>query len=146
MDVSDTRERVLRVLAHGRSNTHHVCQQAGLDERAAERVLAELTADRLAVEVDRNLYEVTAAGRESLDRDYPAEAGFLEETELIHDAPAIKTLRLRGDRGLVEVQVDEASVPKLAATVARVLADTHGSASLSAVEGVDPASGTDTDA
>jgi len=134
MELTDAHERVLRVLAHGRSNTHHICQQASLDEHAAEEALVTLCAERLAVEVDRNLYEITPPGRGVLDRDYPAEAGFLRESSVIHDAPTIKTLRLRGDRGLVEVQVDEESVLVLADALVEILADTHGETRLSALE------------
>jgi hypothetical protein len=116
---------VLRVLARGRANTHHICQQSGLDDAAATQVLAQLSAADLITEVDRGLYAITAAGLERLDRDYPAEAGFLHAAEVIHDAPSIKTVRLRGDRGLVEVQIDEESVTTLAGALQEVVADTH---------------------
>lgn len=116
---------VLQVLAHGRANLHHVCQQSGLDDTAATQVLAQLSAAGLVTEVDRGLYSITTAGLERLDRDYPAEAGFLRAAEVIHDAPSIKTVRLRGDRGLVEVQIDDESVTTLAGALQEVVADTH---------------------
>ncbi|MFT4881277.1 MAG: hypothetical protein ACI9CA_002286 [Natronomonas sp.] len=126
MDVDEHTEDVLQVLAHGRSNSHHLCQQTGRGEQAVAETLAACSAAGLVTEVDRDLYQITSAGVDQLDRDYPAEAGFLQETGLIHDAPTIKTVRLRGDRGLVEVQVDDDSVADLADTVVHVLSDTHG--------------------
>lgn len=126
MDVEEHAADVLQVLAHGRSNSHHLCQQTGRSEQAVAETLAACSAAGLVTEVDRDLYQITSAGTEKLDRAYPAEAGFLQETELIHDAPTVKTIRLQGDRSLVEVQVDEESVADLADTVVRVLGDTHG--------------------
>ncbi|MEF8908253.1 MAG: hypothetical protein V5A13_10360 [Haloarculaceae archaeon] len=126
MDIEEEAADVLQVLAHGRSNSHHLCQQTGRSEQALAETLAACTAAGLVTEVDRDLYQITPAGREKLDRAYPAEAGFLQETDLIHDAPAVKTIRLRGDRGVVEVQVDEESVADLADAVVRILGDTHG--------------------
>lgn len=126
MDLSDDTRRVLRVLARGRSNRHHVCQQSGLDDADAERALATLGTAGLVIEVDRELYAITPDGLDALDRDYPAEAGFLQETEVVHDAPTIKTIRMHGDRGHVEVQVDEESVTTVADALREVLADTHG--------------------
>ena len=122
----DAARRVLRVLAHGRANVHHVCQQSGLGEAAAERVPASLGADGLVTQVDRGLYSIAPDGLEALDREYPGEAGFLQDAAVIHDAPAVKTVRLRGDRGLVEVQVDETSVTMLASALGEALAETHG--------------------
>jgi hypothetical protein len=126
MDIGEDAADVLQVLAHGRSNSHHLCQQTGCSEQAVAETLAACTAAGLVTEVDRDLYQITPPGREKLDRAYPAEAGFLQDTELIHDAPTVKTIRLQGDRSLVEVQVDEGSVADLADTVVRVLGDTHG--------------------
>lgn len=123
MELTDTHKRVLQVLAHGRSNTHHICQQAGLNEQTVESILGDLCAELLAVEIDRNLYETTAAGRERLSGDYPAEAGFLQDVAVIHDAPEIKTVRLQGDRRLTELQVDAESVHMLAEAVAELRAD-----------------------
>lgn len=121
MTLTDSQRRVLRILARGRSNLHHIYQQGRLGERAAERILTDLCADQLAHEVDRDLYQITRAGREALDRDYPDEAGFLENTTVIHDAPAIKTIRLHGDRGIAEIQVDEESIPMLANALSEAL-------------------------
>ncbi|SDG28243.1 hypothetical protein [Halorientalis regularis] len=125
MDLNDDARRVLQVIAHGRSNRHHIRQQSALAEADATDILATLTDAGLVTEVDRGLFAITSDGRDELDREYPAEAGFLRETSVIHDAPTIKTLRLRGDRGLVEVQVDEQSVLKMAGALGTVLADTH---------------------
>lgn len=125
MQRSDDAREVLRVLAHGRANRHHICQQSGLGAEAAEAVLGGLAADGLVTEVDRGLYAVTAAGKAALDRDYPAEGGFLREADVIHDAPATKTVRMRGDRDVVEVQVDAESVAVLADALREVLDDTH---------------------
>ncbi|RXK47941.1 hypothetical protein [Halorientalis pallida] len=135
MDLTDEHERALQVLAHGRSNTHHVCQQADLDERSVKAVLADLCGAHLVVEVDRDLYQITRSGREALEGDYPVEVGFLQASDVIHDAPNIKTVRLRGDRGFAEVQVDATSVHALADALAEVLAETHGETDLSAVTG-----------
>jgi hypothetical protein len=126
MGVDEHADDVLQVLAHGRSNSHHLCQQTGRGEQAVAETLAACSAAGLVTEVDRDLYQITSAGVDRLDREYPAEAGFLQETDLIHDAPTVKTVRLQGDRSLVEVQVDEDSVGTLAETVLRVLSDTHG--------------------
>ena len=126
MELNDDARRVLRVIAHGRSNRHHICQQGGLAEADATEILATLTEGGLVTEVDRGLFAITSDGLDELDGEYPAEAGFLRETSVIHDAPTINTLRLRGDRGLVELQVDEQSVLKMAGVLRTVLADTHG--------------------
>lgn len=126
MELTDDARRVLRVLAHGRSNVHHICQQGSLDEAAAKRVLATLGDAGLATEVDRGLYAVTPDGLSLLERSYPDEAGFLRDVEVIHDAPTVKTIRMRGDRGHVEVQVDENSVVEITDALREVLADTHG--------------------
>lgn len=126
MNLDDDTRRVLRVLARGRSNLHHICQQSGLGDAAAERALSTLGRAGLVVEVDRALYALTPDGLDALDRDYPDEAGFLQKTEVIHDAPAIKTIRMRGDRGHVEIQLDEESVTTVADALREVLADTHG--------------------
>lgn len=123
--LDDAARKVLQVLAHGRANVHHVCQQSGLGEAAAEQVLAGLGTEGLATQVDRRLYSITPEGIKALDREYPDEAGFLQDASVIHDAPAVKTVRLRGDRGLAEVQVDETSVTMLADALQEVLADTH---------------------
>lgn len=125
MEIADSTRQVLRILAHGRSNIHHICQQSGFGEAAAHNALAALTDAGLAVEVDRGLYAITPDGLDALDRPYPAEAGFLRDSTVIHDTPDIKTVRLRGDRGLVEVQVDNRSVVLLADALEKVLADTH---------------------
>lgn len=126
MELDDDVRRILQVIAHGRSNHHHICQQSGLAETDVTEHLATLTGAGLVAEVDRGLFEITSDGLDELDQEYPAEAGFLQETSVIHDAPTIKTLRLRGERGLVEVQVDEQSVLTLAGSLRTVLADTHG--------------------
>jgi hypothetical protein len=126
MGVDEHADDVLQVLAHGRSNSHHLCQQTGRGEQAVAETLAACSAAGLVTEVDRDLYQITSAGVDRLDREYPAEAGFLQETDLIHDAPTVKTVRLQGDRSLVEIQVDEDSIVTLAETVLRVLSDTHG--------------------
>ena len=123
MTLTDSEQRVLRILARGRSNTHHVYQQGQLSERAAKRVLTELCTRQLAHEVDRDLYQITSNGRDALERDYPDEAGFLQDTEVIHDAPMIKTIRLHGDRSIIEVQVDAESAPLLADALAEALPD-----------------------
>jgi DNA-binding transcriptional ArsR family regulator len=123
---NDTARRVLRVLAHGRANVHHVCQQSGLGDEAAERLLASPGADGPVTQVDRGLYSIAPDGLDAHDCEYPAEAGFLQGAAVVHDAPAVKTVRLRGDRRVVEVQVDEESVTKLAGALREVLADTHG--------------------
>ena len=123
MELTDAHERVLQVLAHGRSNTHHICQQAGLKQQTVENILGDLCSELLAVEIDRNLYESTTAGRKRLSGDYPAEAGFLQDIAVIHDAPDIKTIRLQGDRGLTEIQVDAESVHMLADAAAELRAD-----------------------
>lgn len=125
MSDKGTQERVLQVLAHGRSNVHHVCQQSGLNNKAARETLAKLCATGLVTEVDRGLYAITSTGLDQLDHEYPSEAGFLNTTEVIHDSPTIKTLRLRGDRGLVELQVDDESVQTLADALHDILSDTH---------------------
>lgn len=125
MEITDSTREVLRILAHGRSNVHHICQQSGFGDAAAQDVLATLTDAGLAMEVDRGLYAITSDGVDALDRPYPAEAGFLRDTTVVHDAPDIKTVRLRGDRGLVEVQIDDRSVVLLADALLRVLSDTH---------------------
>ena len=135
MDTTDGTRSVLRVLAHGRSNIHHICQQSGHSEAAADEALATLTDAGLAMEVDRGLYAITSAGIDALDRPYPDAAGFLRETSIVHDAPEIKTVRLRGDRGLVELQVDERSVVVLADALLTVLKDTHsGHEAIAALE------------
>lgn len=123
MELTDTHERVLQVLAHGRSNTHHICQQVGLKQQTAEDILSDLCAALLAVEIDRNLYQSTTAGRERLSGDYPAEAGFLQDIAVIHDAPDVKTVRLQGDRRLTEIQVDAESVHALAEAATELCAD-----------------------
>lgn len=126
MTLDDDTRRVLRVLARGRSNRHHICQQSGLGDTDAERAIATLGTVELVIEVDRELYAITPDGLDALARDYPAEAGFLQETEVIHDAPAVKTIRMRGDRGHVEVQIDAESITTVADALREVLADTHG--------------------
>lgn len=126
MELTDDARRILQILAHGRSNLHHICQQSQLDESAATRQLTTLSDAGLVTEVDRGLFAVTTEGLASLDTAYPDEAGFLRETTVIHDAPSVKTLRLRGDRGHVEVQVDTESVVEVADMLTQVLADTHG--------------------
>jgi hypothetical protein len=125
MKLDDDARRVLQITAHGRSNRHHICQQSGLAEAEVIEHIATLTAAGLVTEVDRDLFTITSDGLDELTREYPTEAGFLQETSVIHDAPMIKTLRLRGERGLVEVQVDGQSVLKLAEAIQNVLADTH---------------------
>jgi DNA-binding transcriptional ArsR family regulator len=137
MKLNDDARRVLQVIAHGRSNRHHICQQSGLAEADATEHLATLTGAGLVTEVDRDLFAITSDGLDELNREYPTEAGFLREISVIHDAPTIKTLRLRGDRGLVEVQVDEQSVLKLAGALRTVLADTHSTHdAVAALEGL----------
>ena len=84
MDTTDGTRSVLRVLAHGRSNIHHICQQSGHSEAAADEALATLTDAGLAMEVDRGLYAITSAGIDALDRPYPDAAGFLRETSIVH--------------------------------------------------------------
>lgn len=128
MGLTDAQRRALRILAHGRSNVHHIAQQGGFGESGTERVLADLCAAGLALEVDRDLYAITQAGRETLDGTYPDEAGFLQDVGIIHDAPSVKTLRLHGDRKPVEVQVDEESAALLAETATDLLAATRGEA------------------
>jgi hypothetical protein len=124
--ATDQPPALLRVLAHGRANINHLCQQTGLAEETVLERLAECAAAGFVTEIDRNLYQITQAGLAELDRDFPSEAGFLQDVDLIHDAPTIKTIRLRGDRGLVEVQVDGDSIALLADTVIEILGDTHG--------------------
>ncbi|MFB6256772.1 MAG: hypothetical protein ABEH58_08645 [Haloplanus sp.] len=126
MDGDDGDRQVLRVLARGRSNRHHLCQRSGLDDVELDRVLTTLGTAGLVTEIDRGLYAITPAGRDALDSDYPAEAGFLQGSAVVHDAPTIKTIRLRGDRRRVEVQVDDDSVLAMADAVREVLAETHG--------------------
>lgn len=125
MDITDSTRNVLQVLAHGRSNIHHICQQTGYSKTATQEALATLSEAGLAMEVDRGLYAITSAGIDTLEQPYPDAAGFLREASIIHDTPEIKTVRLRGDRGLVELQVDERSVVVLADALLTVLEDTH---------------------
>ncbi|WP_276997668.1 hypothetical protein [Haloquadratum walsbyi] len=125
MTQDDAKKRILQVLAHGRSNTHHIYQQSNLDDEVVPEVLAQLCASGLVTEVDRGLYSITPAGLDRLDHDYPSEAGFLTTTEVIHDAPTIKTIRLHGDRQIVETQVDDESVTMLADALYEVLTGTH---------------------
>jgi predicted transcriptional regulator len=116
MGLTEPQRRALQILAHGRSNLTHVTQQGEFGDSGAEQVLADLCAEGLALEVDRNLYAITREGREALDDPYPAEAGFLQEISVIHDAPSVKTVRFHGERRAVEIQVDSESAPVLAET------------------------------
>jgi hypothetical protein len=125
MSLTDVQRRALRILARGRSNVHHVAQQGGFGDSEAKRVLTGLCTAGLALEVDRDLYAITQAGRETLDGTYPDEAGFLQDVSVIHDAPSVKTLRLHGERRPVAVQVDEDSVALLAETATDLLAVTR---------------------
>ncbi len=124
MGLTEPQRRALQILAHGRSNVTHVSQQGEFGDRGAEQVLADLCRSGLALEVDRNLYAITPAGREALDRPYPAEAGFLEDISVIHDTPSVKTVRFHGERKSVEIQVDSESTPLLAETATDLLAAT----------------------
>lgn len=117
MGLTDAQRRALQILAHGRSNVTHVSQQGEFGDHGAEQVLTDLCASGLALEVDRNLYAITPAGRDALDRPYPAEAGFLQDISVIHDAPSVKTVRFHGERKSVEIQVDSDAAPLLAETV-----------------------------
>lgn len=114
MGLTEPQRRALRVLAHGRSNVTHVAQRGEFGDRGAEQVLTDLCAEGLALEVDRNLYAITRAGRDALEDSYPAEAGFLQDISVIHDAPSVKTVRFHGERRSVEIQVDSESVSMLA--------------------------------
>jgi hypothetical protein len=116
MGLTEPQRRALQILAHGRSNLTHVAQQGEFGDGGARQVLADLCAEGLALEVDRNLYAITREGREALDDPYPAEAGFLQEISVIHDAPSVKTVRFHGERRAVEIQVDSESAPVLAET------------------------------
>jgi hypothetical protein len=128
MTQDDAETSILQVLAHGRANTHHIHQQSDLDDEIVLETLAQLCAAGLVTEVDRGLYSITPVGLDRLDHDYPSEAGFAEKTEVIHDTLTIKTIRLHGDRQIVEAQFDDNSVTMLADALHEILSDTHAEA------------------
>jgi len=123
-DLNDTDERVLDVLRHGRVTPQYVAEQLDVSRTYASERLKRLVEHDHVLKVASGLYELKSDPR--LDGDWPTEIGFLRNTEIISDAEDVKTVRLVGDRGTVDVQVTDESMQEFAETAKQVFSDIHG--------------------
>jgi len=122
-DLNDTDERVLDVLRRGRVTPQYVADLLEVSRTYASERLKRLVEHGHVRRVASGLYELDDDPR--LDGDWPTEIGFLRDTEILDDAEDVKTVRLIGDTGTVDVRVTDESMLDFLQVAEQTFDDIH---------------------